>query len=183
VIIRGNTKLAQAYALHINGVYDHYSWRAFLASGGNPDQIYKPLDGWKPGGSRAQELEFWMSEVITPQAAAQADQGTPAGRKSPPAPAPKKRPRAGAAPAPAKARKAAGMSRGSAMPRTAGTGTRKKAAARATPAPKTVKKTAVKKAKTALKTAKTAPRTAKTVRKTATRAAAPKTKRKTARSR
>jgi hypothetical protein len=52
VIVRGNTKLAQAYALHVNGVYDHYSWRAYLASGGNPDQIYKPLDGWNPGGSR-----------------------------------------------------------------------------------------------------------------------------------
>jgi hypothetical protein len=52
VIVRGNTKLAQAYALHVNGVYDHYSWRAYLASSGNPDQIYKPLDGWNPGGSR-----------------------------------------------------------------------------------------------------------------------------------
>ncbi|WP_148219507.1 phospholipase D-like domain-containing protein [Azospirillum sp. B510] len=61
VIVRGNRKLAQAYALHINTVYDHYSWRAFLAAGGNPDQIYKPLDGWKPGGSRARELDFWMS--------------------------------------------------------------------------------------------------------------------------
>ncbi len=67
VIVRGNKKLAQAYALHINGVYDHYSWRAFLGSGGDPDQIYKPLDGWKPGGSRAQELDFWMQEPIPPQ--------------------------------------------------------------------------------------------------------------------
>jgi phosphatidylserine/phosphatidylglycerophosphate/cardiolipin synthase-like enzyme len=32
VIVRGNQKLAQAYALHIGGVYDHYSWRAFLAA-------------------------------------------------------------------------------------------------------------------------------------------------------
>jgi phosphatidylserine/phosphatidylglycerophosphate/cardiolipin synthase-like enzyme len=54
VIVRGNKKLAQAYALHINRVYDYYSWRAFLANGGNPDQTYKPLDGWKPGGARAQ---------------------------------------------------------------------------------------------------------------------------------
>jgi phosphatidylserine/phosphatidylglycerophosphate/cardiolipin synthase-like enzyme len=61
VIIRGNQKLAQAYAVHINGVYDHYSWRVFLASGGNPDQIYKPLDGWKPGGARARELDFWIN--------------------------------------------------------------------------------------------------------------------------
>jgi hypothetical protein len=67
VIVRGNKKLAQAYALHINGVYDHYSWRAFLGSGGDADQIYKPLDGWKPGGSRAQELDFWMNEPIPPQ--------------------------------------------------------------------------------------------------------------------
>jgi phosphatidylserine/phosphatidylglycerophosphate/cardiolipin synthase-like enzyme len=61
VIVQGNQKLAQAYALHINGVYDHYSWRVFLANGGNPDQIYKPLDGWKPGGARARELDFWMN--------------------------------------------------------------------------------------------------------------------------
>jgi phosphatidylserine/phosphatidylglycerophosphate/cardiolipin synthase-like enzyme len=65
VIVRGNTKLAQAYAVHINGVYDHYSWRAYLASGGDPGQIYKPLDGWKPGGSRAQELDFWMNDPIS----------------------------------------------------------------------------------------------------------------------
>jgi phosphatidylserine/phosphatidylglycerophosphate/cardiolipin synthase-like enzyme len=75
VIVRGNKKLAQAYALHINGVYDHYSWRAFLGSGGDADQIYKPLDGWKPGGSRAQELDFWMNEPIPPQAASSAASG------------------------------------------------------------------------------------------------------------
>jgi phosphatidylserine/phosphatidylglycerophosphate/cardiolipin synthase-like enzyme len=69
VIVRGNTKLAQAYALHINGVYDHYSWRAFLGSGGDPNQIYKPLDGWKPGGSRYQEVAFWMNGPIPPQKA------------------------------------------------------------------------------------------------------------------
>lgn len=67
VIIRGNQKLAQAYALHINGAYDHYSWRAYLHSGGDPNQIYKPLDGWKPGGSRADELAFWMNTPISPQ--------------------------------------------------------------------------------------------------------------------
>jgi phosphatidylserine/phosphatidylglycerophosphate/cardiolipin synthase-like enzyme len=82
VIVRGNQKLAQAYALHINGVYDHYSWRAYLGSGGDPDQIYKPLDGWKPGGSRAQELEFWMSEPITPQAGGSGPTGTPAPKRT-----------------------------------------------------------------------------------------------------
>jgi phosphatidylserine/phosphatidylglycerophosphate/cardiolipin synthase-like enzyme len=64
VIVRGNQKLAQAYALHINGVYDHYSWRAYLGSGGDPNQIYKPLDGWKNGGAREQELDFWMQEPV-----------------------------------------------------------------------------------------------------------------------
>lgn len=69
VIVRGNKKLAQAYALHVNGVYDHYSWRAYLAGNGDPDLIYKSLAGWQPGGSRAQELEFWMNEPIQPQPA------------------------------------------------------------------------------------------------------------------
>jgi phosphatidylserine/phosphatidylglycerophosphate/cardiolipin synthase-like enzyme len=130
VIVRGNTKLAQAYALHINGVYDHYSWRAFLASGGNPDQIYKPLDAWKPGGSRAQELDFWMSGTVSPQPP---EDDAPAAPVAPP----KKRARAGAAPT--KARKAAGTSGIAA-------GTRKKATPakavkKAKMAPKTVSKT------------------------------------------
>jgi len=71
VVVRGNQKLAQAYAVHMNGVYDHYSWRSFLASGGNSDQIYQPLDGWKPGGSRAQELAFWMGGPIPSQSTQQ----------------------------------------------------------------------------------------------------------------
>ena len=66
MIIRGNKQLAQAYALHINGVYDHYSWRGYLGSGGNPDQIYS-LDGWKPGGGKEQELDFWMEEPVPPR--------------------------------------------------------------------------------------------------------------------
>jgi hypothetical protein len=60
VIIRGNKALAQAYAVHINGVYDGYSWRAYLGGGGNAGHIYAPLDGWKAGGARHQELGFWM---------------------------------------------------------------------------------------------------------------------------
>jgi phosphatidylserine/phosphatidylglycerophosphate/cardiolipin synthase-like enzyme len=84
VIIRGNKKLAQAYALHVNGVYDGYSWRAFLGSGGDADQIYKPLDGWKPGGSRAQELDFWMNEPIPPQNSSNgASPGAPKKQQSP----------------------------------------------------------------------------------------------------
>jgi len=60
VIVRGDKALAQAYALHIEGVYDHFSWRAFLSSGGDPDQIFKPLDGWRLGGSHERELKFWL---------------------------------------------------------------------------------------------------------------------------
>jgi hypothetical protein len=33
-----------------------------VGNGGDPNQIYKPLDGWHPGGARAQELAFWMNE-------------------------------------------------------------------------------------------------------------------------
>jgi phosphatidylserine/phosphatidylglycerophosphate/cardiolipin synthase-like enzyme len=60
VIVRGNKRLAQAYALHLKGVYDHYSWRAYVGNGGDPNVVYKPLTGWQPGGARAAELAFWM---------------------------------------------------------------------------------------------------------------------------
>ncbi len=66
VIVQGNKKLAQTYAIHMNGVYDHYSWRSFLANSGNPDQIYKSLAGWEPGGSRYKELQFWMNDLTSP---------------------------------------------------------------------------------------------------------------------
>jgi len=89
VIVRGNKKLAQAYALHINGVYDHYSWRAFLGSGGDADQIYKPLDGWKPGGSRAQELDFWMNEPIPPQSSSKGASSAASKTRQSPVTAPK----------------------------------------------------------------------------------------------
>jgi len=59
-IVRGNKALAQAYAVHIQGVYDHYSWRAFLAERGDPNTLYDSLADWKPGGSRARDLEFWI---------------------------------------------------------------------------------------------------------------------------
>lgn len=59
VIVRGNRALAQAYAVHISGVYDAYAWRSFLDSGGKPDHLYD-LSGWRPGGAKRQELNFWM---------------------------------------------------------------------------------------------------------------------------
>jgi phosphatidylserine/phosphatidylglycerophosphate/cardiolipin synthase-like enzyme len=60
VIVRGNKALAQAYAVHIQGVYDHYSWRAFLGEGGNPDELFQSLKEWRPDGSRARDLAFWL---------------------------------------------------------------------------------------------------------------------------
>ncbi|MYN17370.1 phospholipase [Rugamonas sp. FT107W] len=60
VIIRGDKALAQAYAVHIEGVYDHFAWRAFLSNGGDPATIYQPLTGWQ-SGNRAKELAFWMN--------------------------------------------------------------------------------------------------------------------------
>jgi len=60
VIVRGNKALALAYAVHIQGVYNHYSWRAFLSQGGNPDDLFKSLDEWKPGGKRDRDVTFWV---------------------------------------------------------------------------------------------------------------------------
>jgi phosphatidylserine/phosphatidylglycerophosphate/cardiolipin synthase-like enzyme len=60
VIVRGNRALAQAYAVHIQGVYDHYSWRAFLSEGGDPDTLFQSLAEWRDEGSRARDLAFWL---------------------------------------------------------------------------------------------------------------------------
>ena len=60
VIIRGDRALAQAYAVHAEGIYDHFSWRAFLSNGGDPASIYKPVSSWKEG-NRARELAFWLT--------------------------------------------------------------------------------------------------------------------------
>ena len=60
VVVRGDKALSQAYAVHIQGVYDAYAWRAFLQTDGNPDTIYQGLANWKPGGSHARELDLWI---------------------------------------------------------------------------------------------------------------------------
>ncbi len=143
VIVRDNKKLAQAYALHINGVYDHYSWRAYLGSGGDPNQIYKSLDGWKPGGSRAQELAFWMNGPIPPQSTRQA--ASPAAPQQ--APARAAQPKAGKAPkktgkAPKKTAKAANKAEAGKAAKTtskAKTASKKAKAARAPKKPKRAK--------------------------------------------
>jgi len=60
VIIRGNRTLAQSYAVHIEGVYDHFAWRAFLSNGGKASELFQPVSDWKKG-NRAHELAFWMN--------------------------------------------------------------------------------------------------------------------------
>ena len=60
VIIRGDKALAQAYAVHIQGVYDAYAWRNFLQTNGDPNTLYQGLANWKPGGSHVRELDFWV---------------------------------------------------------------------------------------------------------------------------
>ena len=60
VVIRGDKDLARQYAVHIQGVYDGFSWRAFLDNRQDPDSLYQGLAQWKPGGPRARELNFWV---------------------------------------------------------------------------------------------------------------------------
>ena len=60
VVIRGDKDLARQYAVHIQGVYDAFRWRAFLDNRGDPNTLYQGLSDWKPNGSRARELNFWV---------------------------------------------------------------------------------------------------------------------------
>ena len=65
VIVRGNKRLALLYALHIQSVYDHYAWRAFLNSGGEPDKVFDGLMRWKPGGAKHRDVDFWLDGHVT----------------------------------------------------------------------------------------------------------------------
>ena len=60
VVVKGDKALAQAYAVHIQGVYDAYAWRNFLQTNGDPMTLYQGLANWQPGGSHARELDFWV---------------------------------------------------------------------------------------------------------------------------
>ncbi len=63
VIVRGDQRLAQICAVHVQIVYDHYSWRAFLAEDGDPCTLYASLSGWETG-STARDLAFWMLDPV-----------------------------------------------------------------------------------------------------------------------
>ena len=61
IIVRGDRALAEAYAVNVEGAYQHYRWRAYL------DQTDKPFEGlvdndtWQDTKLKAArpELEFW----------------------------------------------------------------------------------------------------------------------------
>src|SRR5258708_36514209 len=67
VIIRGHRGLAEAYACHVLGLYDHYAWRFLLKQ--HPEIFGKPLepdDKWQEryisgADEKAPELRFWLA--------------------------------------------------------------------------------------------------------------------------
>jgi phosphatidylserine/phosphatidylglycerophosphate/cardiolipin synthase-like enzyme len=68
VIVRGNERLARAYAAHILSVYHHYRWMAHVAAkqkqGKNPQGFLREDDTWQAGqlnGAARKELDFWFS--------------------------------------------------------------------------------------------------------------------------
>ena len=70
-IVRGNKKLAMAYATHVLDVYDHFSWRYNVKIKGKAaDQSLKDTpDEWldnyfdDQGRIKTAQLKFWMSAV------------------------------------------------------------------------------------------------------------------------
>jgi PLD-like domain len=68
VIVRGSRSLARAYAVNINAAYEHYRWRAFVASQtakhANPEVILQDETSWQDryftDPERKKELKFWL---------------------------------------------------------------------------------------------------------------------------
>jgi len=68
VIISGSRSLAQAYAVNINAAYEHYRWRAFVATQtakhANPEVILQDEMSWQDryftDRERIKELKFWL---------------------------------------------------------------------------------------------------------------------------
>lgn len=68
VIVKGNKKLAVAYATHVLDVYDHFSWRVRVKKEGPKaaDQSLKSTPRWldqyfdENGDIRTAQLKFWM---------------------------------------------------------------------------------------------------------------------------
>jgi phosphatidylserine/phosphatidylglycerophosphate/cardiolipin synthase-like enzyme len=67
VVVRGNRRLAEAYAVACAGVWDHYGWRAHvngeLRAGRVPWSHLRPDSGWqreKATAERRRELGLWV---------------------------------------------------------------------------------------------------------------------------
>lgn len=63
VIIRGNEKLAQAYAVNIISVYRHYRWRAYVSGTAKPWQGLGTDAAWQTkalNDDSRQEMAFWI---------------------------------------------------------------------------------------------------------------------------
>jgi phosphatidylserine/phosphatidylglycerophosphate/cardiolipin synthase-like enzyme len=70
VIVRGNQKLAQAYATHVLDVYDHFAWRVMMQDPkfkGKENTLDVNPDIWQSryfnndGSIRAAQLKFWLN--------------------------------------------------------------------------------------------------------------------------
>lgn len=61
IVIRGDKALAEAYAVNIEGAYQHYRWRAFLDQTNRPFNGLEDDDTWqsKKLANSQQELDFW----------------------------------------------------------------------------------------------------------------------------
>ncbi len=62
-IVRGHAKLAEAVAVHILAIYQHYRWRAYLRDHANPWSGLSRSDTWqerKLSHTTIKELTFWM---------------------------------------------------------------------------------------------------------------------------
>jgi phosphatidylserine/phosphatidylglycerophosphate/cardiolipin synthase-like enzyme len=81
LIIEGNRTLAQACAVHIKGLIDHYSFRARARSAKAVDAVaLRPNDGWQSRfmtGEREHEIRFWVGAIGERSAAAVYDDVAP----------------------------------------------------------------------------------------------------------
>jgi phosphatidylserine/phosphatidylglycerophosphate/cardiolipin synthase-like enzyme len=71
-IIRGNRRLAAAYASHVLDIYDHFSWRYMVQTGGQKaaDQsLESDPEKWQSryfddaGMIKVAQLKFWLSAL------------------------------------------------------------------------------------------------------------------------
>jgi phosphatidylserine/phosphatidylglycerophosphate/cardiolipin synthase-like enzyme len=61
IIVKGDSELAEAYAVNILGAYAHYRWRAFLSETNRPFNGLKDNDTWQAPMLRSnkKDLKFW----------------------------------------------------------------------------------------------------------------------------